>query len=112
MHASDPTDGFHGGPFPSLLTLSPHPVFIPHTFPSIPFPSLSLQRKIALQTRAQTPSSWGAHPVDSSLCRRRVGSIAGPAQLLPSGHGGLDPRLGQGEDSLRTKPPGLGRGRL
>lgn len=45
-----------GGPFllpsPPFLALSPHPVFIP-CLPFLP------QRKIALQTLAQKPSSWG-----------------------------------------------------
>lgn len=39
-------------PFQPFITLSLHPVFIPH----LPFPP---QRKIALQTLAQKPSSRG-----------------------------------------------------
>lgn len=55
-----------GGPFllptQPFLTLSPHPVFIPCL---LPFPP---QRKIALQTLAQKPYSWGKpvwpHPAE------------------------------------------------
>lgn len=108
VHASDPTDG--------PLPLASHPLPIPSVHPphlpfySLPFPFTAKEN--SLTDPSPETLLLGCPLVDSSLYRRRVGSIAGPARLLPSEHGGLDPRLGQGEDSLRTKPPGLGKGRL